>query len=296
MSEKITFSYFYGQEADMLSFYRIPKLLFTNHYFRELSTDAKVLYGLMLDRMSLSIKNKWFDAEKRAYIYFSVEDTMEMLNCKKNKALDTMKALEDYLLIERKRQGQGKPAIIYVKSFMEQVTEQVQRLEKQTSGGWKKQPLEVGKNNPNNTDINNTEYSNPNLIVSADEDTRLDEYNAYAELIRENMELDILYQQYPYDRELLDGIYDLILETVLCKNGTVFIASNEYPVELVKGKFLKLNSSHIQYVMDCLKGTTSKVRNIKKYLLAALFNAPSTMKSYYQQEVNHDFPQFAVAK
>ena len=317
MSEKIPFSYFYGQEADMLSFYRIPKLLFTNDYFRELSTDAKVLYGLMLDRMSLSIKNKWFDAEKRAYIFFSVEDTMEMLNCKKNKALDTIKALEDYSLIERKRQGQGKPAIIYVKSFMEQVEEQVQRLEKptseqekdvsevgkinllrlekQTSGGLKNKPLEVGKTNPNNTDINNTEYSNPNLIISTDDDG-LDEYHAYAEMIRENMELDILYQQYPYDRELLDGIFDLILETVLCKNGTVFIASNEYPVELVKGKFLKLNSSHIQYVMDCLKETTSKVRNIKKYLLAALFNAPSTMKSYYQQEVNHDFPQFAVAR
>lgn len=318
MSEKITFSYFYGQEADMLSFYRIPKLLFTNDYFRELSTDAKVLYGLMLDRMSLSLKNKWFDAEKRAYIYFSVEDTMEMLNCRKNKALDILKALEDFSLIERKRQGQGKPAIIYVKSFMEQMTEQSQRLEKptseqekdvsevgkinllrfekQTSGGWKNKPLEVGKTNPNNTDINNTEYSNPNLIVSADGDAGLDEYHAYAEMIRENMEIDILYQQYPYDRELLDGIYDLILETVLCKNGTVFIASNEYPVELVKGKFLKLNSSHIQYVMDCLKETTSKVRNIKKYLLAALFNAPSTMKSYYQQEVNHDFPQFAVAR
>ena len=95
------------------------------------------------------------------------------------------------------------------------------------------------------------------------------------------MEIDILYQQYPYDKELLDGIYDLILETVLCKSGNVIIASNEYPVQLVKSKFLKLNSSHIQYVMDCLKETTSKVRNIKKYLLAALFNAPSTMKSYY---------------
>ncbi len=318
MGEKITFSYFYGQEADMLSFYRIPKLLFTNDYFRELSTDAKVLYGLMLDRMSLSIKNKWFDTEKRAYIYFSVEDTMEMLNCKKNKAIDTIRALEEYLLIERKRQGQGKPAIIYVKSFMEQVPERVQRFEKQTSesentvsevgkinlkrfekttsGGLENKPLEVEKSNPNNTDIDNTEYSNPNLIVSADGDAGLDEYHAYAEMIRENMEIDILYQQYPYDRELLDGIYDLILETVLCKNGTVFIASNEYPVELVKGKFLKLNSSHIQYVMDCLKETTSKVRNIKKYLLAALFNAPSTMKSYYQQEVNHDFPQFAVAR
>ena len=318
VSDKITFSYFYGQEADMLSFYRIPKLLFTNDYFRELSTDAKVLYGLMLDRMSLSIKNKWFDAEKRAYIYFSVEDTMEMLNCKKNKALDTIRALEDFSLIERKRQGQGKPAITYVKSFMEQVSEQVQRFEKTTSepeseisevgninllkfekptsGGLKKQPLEVGKTNPNNTNINNIEYSNPNLIVSEDTDAGLDEYHAYADIIRENMEIDILYQQYPYDRELLDGIYDLILETVLCKNGTVFIASNEYPVQLVKSKFLKLNSSHIQYVMDCLKETTSKVRNIKKYLLAALFNAPSTMKSYYQQEVNHDMPQFACAK
>lgn len=294
MSEKITFSYFYGQEADMLSFYRIPKLLFTNDYFRELSTDAKVLYGLMLDRMSLSIKNKWFDAEKRAYIYFSVEDVMEMLNCKKNKALDIFKALEDFSLIERKRQGQGKPAIIYVKSFMEQVTEQGQRLEKQTSES-ENAVSEVEKINPNNTNINNTEYSNSNLIVS-DEDEGLDEYQAYADIIRENIEIELLYQRYPYDTELLDGIYDLILETVLCKKGSVFIASNEYPVQLVKSKFLKLNSSHIQYVMDCLKETTSKVRNIKKYLLAALFNAPSTMRTYYRQEVNHDFPEFAVAK
>ena len=318
MSEKITFSYFYGQEADMLSFYRIPKLLFTNDYFRELSTDAKVLYGLMLDRMSLSIKNKWFDVENRAYIYFSVEDTMELLNCKKNKALDTIKALEDFSLIERKRQGQGKPAITYVKSFMEEVTEQVQklekstseqeenvsevgktnllRLEKQTSRSWKSKPLEVGKTNPNKNNINNTEINNPNLILSGDTDEGLDEYHAYADIIRENMEIEILYEQYPYDRELLDGIYDLILETVLCRSESICIASNEYPVQLVKSKFLKLNSSHIQYVMDCLKETTSKVRNIKKYLLAALFNAPTTIKSYYQQEVNHDFPQYACAR
>ena len=124
----------------------------------------------------------------------------------------------------------------------------------------------------------------------------MDEYHAYADIIRENMEIEILYEQYPYDRELLDGIYDLILETVLCRSESICIASNEYPVQLVKSKFLKLNSSHIQYVMDCLKETTSKVRNIKKYLLAALFNAPTTIKSYYQQEVNHDFPQYACAR
>lgn len=173
------------------------------------------------------------------------------------------------------------------------LSENVQRLENQTSETEEK-VSEVGKINPNNTKKNDTEYSNPALIVSEDTGSGLDEYNAYANIIRENMEIDILYQQYPYDKELLDGIYDLILETVLCKSGNVIIASNEYPVQLVRSKFLKLNSSHIQYVMDCLKETTSKVRNIKKYLLAALFNAPSTMKSYYQAEVNHDMPQFAV--
>ena len=232
--------------------------------------------------------------------------------------MDTIKALEEYSLIERKRQGQGKPAITYVKSFMEEVAEQVQklekptsesevsvsevgktnflRLEKQTSRSWKSKPLEVGKTNPNKNNINNTEMNNPNLILSGDVNAGLDEYHAYANIIRENMEIDILYQQYPYDKELLDGIYDLILETVLCRTDSVCIASNQYPAQLVKSKFLKLNSSHIQYVMDCLKETTSKVRNIKKYLLAALFNAPTTMRSYYQAEVNHDFPQYACAK
>lgn len=97
--------------------------------------------------------------------------------------------------------------------------------------------------------------------------------------------------RYPYDRELLEGICDLILETVLCKSGTVLIARNEYPVQLVKSKFLKLHSGHIEYVVDCLKGNTLKVRNIKKYLLAALFNAPTTISGYYQAEVNHDMPQ-----
>lgn len=318
MGEKITFSYFYGQEADMLSFYRIPKLLFTNDTFKELSTDGKVLYGLMLDRMSLSIKNKWFDEENRAYIYFSVEDTMEMLNCKKNKAIDTLKAVEEFGLIERKRQGQGKPTIIYVKSFMEEIAEKVQRLEKttsdvknessevgktnllklekQTSKGWKNKPLEVEKNNPNNTEYNEMEFNNTNLIRFDETKNEINEYQAYSELIRENIELDCLLERYPFDEEILEGIYDLILETVLSTCETIYIAKNNYPVQLVKSKFLKLNSSHIEYVMDSLKGTTSKVRNIKKYLLATLFNAPSTIGSHYQAEVNHDMVQFVCAK
>lgn len=160
----------------------------------------------------------------------------------------------------------------------------------------KNQPLEVGKRNPNNTKKNNTEFNNTNLITSADADTdtEIDEYTAYSEIIKENLEWKFLCERYPYDRELLDGIFDLILETVLCKNGTVFIAINEYPVQLVKSKFLKLNISHIEYVMGCMQGNTSKIRNIKKYLLAALFNAPTTISGYYQAEVNHDIHSMQI--
>lgn len=318
VGDKITFDYIYGQEADMLSFYRIPKLLFTNDFFKVLSTDAKVLYGLMLDRMSLLIKDKWIDEDGRAYIYFSVEDTMEMLNRKKNKAIDTIKELDidnGIGLIEKKRQGQGKPTIIYVKNFMIEGVETVQKLEKQTSETEKAAVdniSEVGNTNfkrfvfptsrsPKNQpqeickrDSNNTEYSNTNLISSAKRDAGLDEYTAYAEIIKENLDWEILCDRYPYDGELLEGIYDLILETVLCKNGTVLIARNEYPVQLVKSKFIKLHSGHIEYVVDCLKENTSKVRNIKKYLLAALFNAPTTISGYYQAEVNHDMPKLAI--
>ena len=95
MDKKMNFKYFYGTEADQFSFYRIPKALFTNDCFKDLSCDAKILYGLMLDRMSLSIKNQWFDEENRAYIYFSIEDIMELLNCGRNKAVKSLQELDD---------------------------------------------------------------------------------------------------------------------------------------------------------------------------------------------------------
>ena len=110
------------------------------------------------------------------------------------------------------------------------------------------------------------------------------------------MEIDFLRERYPFDGELVEGIYDLVLETVLTKGETIIISSNEYPTQLVKSKFLKLNSSHVEYVIDCMQANTTKVRNIKKYLLSALFNAPTTISSYYQAAVNFDFPQYAKAK
>ena len=116
----LSLPYFRLNEAEQFSFYRIPKLLITDARFQGLSTDAKLLYGLMLDRMSLSMKNSWLDNDGNVYIYFPVEEIMALLHCRSEKAakllaeLDTKKGIG---LIERIRQGQGKPTKIYVKNF-----------------------------------------------------------------------------------------------------------------------------------------------------------------------------------
>ena len=331
MEQKVSFDYFYGTQADQYSFYRIPKALFQNDYFKNLSSDAKILYGLMLDRMSLSIKNQWFDEQNRAYIYFSIEDIMDLLNCGKNKAIKSLQELDQENgigLIEKKRQGFGKTNIIYVKSFVipdkkiavqEDLPGTSQKFEIQTADekeddtevckiNFKKSQKQTSRSPENKLPEvckSNTNYNN--LSYNKENDTESDQIGssqirfidgmatiqAYGSLIKENIDYDNLLITHPFEQELIKGIYELILETVLCQNEEILIASNRYPVQLVKSKFLKLKYSHIEYVIECLKKNTSKVKNIKKYMLAALFNAPTTIDGYYQAEVNHDMPQFA---
>ena len=242
---------------------------------------------------------------------------MDALGCSNKKAISIMKELDTENgigLIEKKRQGQGKPTVIYLKQFMIQ---DVQKCNNYTSGEKSAisevknlhvlkcknvmsrseefthpevKKLHTNKNNINNTELSNTES---NHIISGNDGMGFD-VEAYTEIIKENIELDILLERYPYDRELLTGIFDLILETVLCQNKSIVVASSEYPAELVRSKFLKLNMFHVEYAMDCMRKNTSKIHNIKKYLLAALFNAPSTISGYYQAEVNHDLPQYVA--
>ena len=121
MGDNMKFDYYYGIEADQFSFYKIPRLLVKDARFKELSSDAKLLYGLMLDRMSLSMKNNWLDEENRAYIYYTMESIMEDLGCAKEKGAKVLAELDSkkgYGLIEKKRQGLGKPDIIYVMNFI----------------------------------------------------------------------------------------------------------------------------------------------------------------------------------
>lgn len=160
------FEYFYGREADQFSFYRIPKILFTDSYFKDLSSDAKVLYGLMLDRMSLSIKNQWFDEKNRAYIYFSIEDIMELLNCGRNKAIKSLQELDEETgigLIEKRRQGFGKVNVIYVKTFMVEKTEDLQPEEEE-----EKFTKQTSEENEPSTEVYNSnfkKFTNQTLII-----------------------------------------------------------------------------------------------------------------------------------
>lgn len=131
----VEFEYFHDYESEQFAFYRIPKVLFTDEYFHDLSSDAKVLYGLMLDRMALSIKNRWIDEENKVYIIFSLEQVMKHMNCGRDKGMKTLAELDTKKgigLIERVKQGFGKPDIIYVKSFV--MKKKPESIEPETEG------------------------------------------------------------------------------------------------------------------------------------------------------------------
>lgn len=307
MDENRKFDYYYGIEADQFSFYRVPRLLIKDERFKGLSSDAKLLYGLMLDRMSLSMKNGWLDEENRAYIIYTVDAIMEDLGCAKATCVKIMKELDSEKgigLIEKKRRGLGKPDIIYVKNFATMSAEQEvqnlnrQKYKKQTSRGSGTELAEVQDlapiyTNYNKNDINYTDMSYTNPIYPSGEgkqtDDRMDGADAYLEIIKENTEYDH-HMKYDgtNDRELYDELFELSCEVVCVKRTTIRIAGEEYPYELVKSKFLKLRSNHLEYVMGCMKDTTTKISNIKAYMVTALYNAPSTINHYYQQEVQHD--------
>lgn len=333
MSIRATFHYFQGMECDMYSFYRIPKLLFTSEYFKNLSCEAKVLYGLMLDRMSLSIKNRWFDEEDRAYIFFSVEEIMEMLNCGRNKAVNCLKELDQEKgigLIEKRRIGLGKTNVIYVKNFslteypdepaifdsektLENVAERkenteteieeyvekepekpvnTQKFEKQASRSLENKLQEVSKTNCNNTEYNNTEFSeNESYQYLSEQEKgkgkdRIQERNEYRQLIHDNIEYEILCQSYGTGR--VEELVELMLDAICSTKPYQQINGEAVPTQVVKSRLLKVGYEHIQYVFFSLDRSTSKVKNIRQYMLTVLYNAPATINQFYDAEVRHD--------
>ena len=325
-STKIEFGYFHDYESEQFAFYRIPKVLFTDEYFRNLSSDAKVLYGLMLDRMALSIRHQWFDEEGKVYIIFTVEQVIQYMNCGRDKAMKTLAELDTKKgigLIERVKQGFGKPDIIYVKNFILRTSKDVKNndeseesiqqnreveevdlseSENTTYRGRKIRTTEVGKIDPintkyNYTDISNTDRSNTDLINLSDSSEQqsmdlmeeMELFQMNTALVKRNIEYDCLVQRCRLgEQQQLDEIVALIVETISIERENITISGVKYPYQFVKSRLLLLEESHIEYVLDCLHENTREVKNIKAYLLTCLMNSITTIGNYYQAKVNHD--------
>lgn len=380
----LSFDYYYGQESEQFIFYRIPKLLFTDDRFSELSLEAKVLYGIMLDRMGLSIKNKWFDEQKRVYIVFTIDKIMNFLHCREQKANKILKDLEEIGLIERKRNGLGKPNFIYVKNFLgfhknendgakkaEEIEEKMQKSDDFSAQKppneenlWQSQHQNNEKDNSRNAIsatqdfsksqsintplINDTDFSdtgfhdtkktNETVCINNKQDTlsylsypsnidkqleqqktdRIDEIEHISCFTTEKKEKPKPKQQFFIDKgleeqmcratiqknieyrflaenkstryyiQLINNMVDIMVSVITSHKKTIRIGGEEIPQQMVKERLLKLNSRHIEYVLECLNKTKNKIHNIRAYYLSALYNATETMDAYYQAEVNYE--------
>ena len=308
----LTFENYYGKQANQFTFYRIPKQLFVNPAFSGLSSDAKVLYGLMLDRMSLSIKNGWKDSEDRVFIYFTLSEIQELMNCGHNKGVRILAELDSEKgigLIERIKQGLGKPSKIYVMNFLvpesSSVTddENVDQEEVKTSEKGKSGVPEMGSQDFRKEELIKTDIPKTELIktekkeiinqsinpsrhnILEDKSKEIDRWMEFREIFKKNMDYDLLIQR---DPEMIPEILEIMIETACSKVKSFSINGAQIPAERVRERLMKLNSMHIEYVLDALNQNTSKIQNIRAYLLATLYNAPKTINTYYQTLANHD--------
>lgn len=349
----MTFDYYYGAQAEQFNFIRIPKAMIVEPMFADLSVNAKLLYGVLLDRMNLSMKNRWFDSENRVYIIYQIAEIMEDFNFSKKTAVRYLNELENFGLVEKKRRGLGLPSLLYVKNFVvfqdhsepddtdfddvaedDNLNENMETsrgiqgetsrgvrtytsrsVDMETSKGVQKETLRgakselqevtkrgplISKTNSNNININNTKesnniLSNPMVKNAVDGMGREEEslFEKYTKMVKDNIDYDVLISRHYLEKSMIDGMVNLIVETIISENDYIIISSTKFPKEAVKSRFSKLDISHIEYVLECMNHNTTNIKNIKKYLLAALYNAPTTIDSYYKARVQHDMPELA---
>ena len=231
------FDYFYGQSGEMFSYFRVPKILFQDIKFKDLSTDAKTLYGILLDRMGLSVKNGWLDEQGRVYIIFPVQEVMDALGCADNKATKLFRELEKFGLIERKRRGLGKPNLIYVKNFADP---RFRNREKNGSGAADSAQQETAKSRGNKTEWNKTEGSEPDPF-SSDAESEPDERTRLEAYFMQSLEVDLLLRACPDEEDTIHQIVNLLVDTCSSKRRMLRVAGDDKPAEVVRSRFMKLN-------------------------------------------------------
>lgn len=274
------FDYYYREEGSQYSFFRIPRLLITSPQFARMSTDAKLLYGLFLDRMSLSARNEWLDEQGRVYIYYTLDEIQSELCCGHDKAVKLLAELDTPRgvgLIERVKQGQGKPTKIFVKRFAEGREQDFGKVEIQTSENRKSALREnrnqdFGKSDASYTYKNQTETVILNPSIDPADDWR--DRRECVRFISESMERDELTKR--FSREDVDGVIELIADALCSTRDTFRIGGEDVPIQQVKSRFFALERSHLEHLFEGLRATDKPIRNIRAYLLTALYNAPIT--------------------
>ena len=281
--------YFYEYEAEQFAFYMIPKEIVEDKPYCDLSDGSKLLYSIILDRVKLSRQHGWIDEQNRVYIVFTLEEVQRTMHCAKQKATKLMQELEAIGLVEKKRQGLGKPNLLYVKNFVRKGRKSKNRKnENHPSGGMISEPQEVREsfginNNQINTDIINTDSFYPAQTSDGQKDVK-DE----REKIRHQIEYDWLLEQ--YRPEAVDELVEIMLEVSMNRSPTIRIGRDaEYPTAFVRERFSKITVMHIERVLEGIADNRTQVRNTKAYLLAALFNSVSTLDHHCTMQYNHDF-------
>ncbi len=323
---KTEFDYYYGIEAEQFTFVRVPKVLFADkEHFGGLSNEAKLLYGLLLERMSLSRKNNWIDKHNRVYIIFPVEEIEESLNVGHEKALNLLKELDDQSgigLVKKKRRGLGLPSILYVKNFIvkgEKSTDYVptsrstenesqevgksdfEKSENQTSANPKNRLLEVRNSDSNNIDINNTDMSytydqsiNPpqtdfqNFSPGADGLIDGIDRSTVEEEVKKQIDYDCLISNPDSSVvQMAEEIKDLMVD-VLCGERSVVSEGKRVSEETAKSAYRKITFDHVQYVMKSLVSYPDKISRIDRFLTASLFNSVYTLTNSTFAGFEHD--------
>ena len=322
---KTEFDYYYGEESEQFSFVRVPRVLFTDkEHFGNLSNEAKLLYGLLLERMSLSRKNNWIDKHNRVYIIFPVEEIEESLDVGHEKALNLLKELDDQSgigLVRKKRRGLGLPSILYVKNFIvkgEQNTDRVptsrstenefqevgktdfKKSENQTSANPKNRLLEVRNSDSNNIDINNTDMSytydqsiNPprtDFQNFSPGDGLIDgiDRNAVEEEVKEQIDYDCLISNPDSSVvQMAEEIKDLMVD-VLCGERSVVSEGKRVSEETAKSAYGKITFEHVQYVLQSLVNYPEKISRIDRFLTTSLFNSVYTLTNATFAGFEHD--------
>ena len=325
---KIEFDYYYGAEAEQFTFIRVPKVLFTDkEHFGSLSNEAKLMYGLLLERMSLSRKNNWIDDENRVYIIFLIEEIEEIMDVCHDKALNILKELDDVNgigLVKKKRRGLGLPSILYVKNFIINESDSLQngkqdntdnsehtsrslkngflevdktdfkKSEISTSANRKNRLQEVVKTDTNNTEINNTDLSYTDyqsINQSASPHSRLID-----EIDRETLEQSVK-EQIEYDNlithpdeavvSMVEEIKDLIVD-VISGERNIFIEGKRVSEEAARSAYRKLTSEHITDVLRNILNYPGKISRIDRFLTVALYNSAFTLPNQTFSGFEHD--------